>query len=276
MEFIRSVFTVVRSDGKLLKAENAIVLRSMIGKLLHDSSCFAPERKCDSCSFSSNCFYSLLFETPRSCISEDLRIKGVHPFRVYINSGKIFLVTFDGKDKTHEILSNIIEESGKTGLILNKNRVFFRLEDQKTENGQWAFGSSETYNGRILVSFNTPVRFKVHNEFTSDFRTEELFNCFLRRAKEIEGRYGQPILETIFFKVPLAFSILEKNLYWVDWSHYSSRQKSAMQLGGLVGSLLLEGEFIPEAMSLLEFNQLCGIGKNTIFGLGESKFYKIV
>jgi len=61
----------------------------------------------------------------------------------------------------------------------------------------------------------------------------------------------------------------KKNLHWIELKRYSARQKSNMKLGGVVGDLIIKGEFNDFEISLLEFIDLFNIGKNISFGLGK-------
>ena len=58
------------------------------------------------------------------------------------------------------------------------------------------------------------------------------------------------------------------DLKWIDWTRYSRRQKSTMQLGGLTGSVTFRGD-IAEFLPLLDFCTQVHIGKQTSFGLGR-------
>jgi hypothetical protein len=55
---------------------------------------------------------------------------------------------------------------------------------------------------------------------------------------------------------------------WHDWTRYSSRQRQAMTLGGLVGKVELEGDIAPFA-DVLARGQWLHVGKNATFGLGH-------
>ena len=70
-----------------------------------------------------------------------------------------------------------------------------------------------------------------------------------------------------------SINIAEKSLKWRDAQHWSARQKASMELGGLAGTLKLEGRFSPLDQAVLEFGRIAGAGKNTIFGLGQMDFW---
>ncbi len=58
------------------------------------------------------------------------------------------------------------------------------------------------------------------------------------------------------------------DLRWLDWERWSQRQNAAMKLGGLVGTLTLEGDVAPFA-PLLRAAEVLHAGKGATFGLGK-------
>jgi len=60
----------------------------------------------------------------------------------------------------------------------------------------------------------------------------------------------------------------EKNLTWLDWTRYSSRQQQKMSLGGVVGTWRLAGRLAPFAR-LLQLGEWLHVGKEATFGLGR-------
>ena len=65
----------------------------------------------------------------------------------------------------------------------------------------------------------------------------------------------------------LNLSVRAEGLRWFDWGRYSQRQQQEMQLGGLLGSVHLQGDLAPFAQ-LLHLGQWLHVGKNASFGLG--------
>ena len=67
-------------------------------------------------------------------------------------------------------------------------------------------------------------------------------------------------------------STVEQNLTWFDWERHSTRQKTTMRLGGLIGRITYAGNLAP-FRPLLEAGEIAHAGKGTSFGLGR---YRIV
>lgn len=59
----------------------------------------------------------------------------------------------------------------------------------------------------------------------------------------------------------------QRDVVWHDWTRYSSRQHSAMTLGGVMGTWHLP-QLAPVWLPLLTLGQWLHVGKNTVFGLG--------
>ncbi len=57
-----------------------------------------------------------------------------------------------------------------------------------------------------------------------------------------------------------------------DFSRYSQRQQTEMELGGIVGRFILTGGLRASDLSMLEAGRLFHVGKNTVFGLGQMNF----
>ena len=96
----------------------------------------------------------------------------------------------------------------------------------------------------------------------------------LRRVLEISFFYlPEAQLDWEFHDLLVKASDIEitgKNLHWQDRSRYSNRQDTAMQLGGFVGEIVLEGDLAPFS-HLLRICEVIHVGKGTTFGLGKIK-----
>jgi hypothetical protein len=61
---------------------------------------------------------------------------------------------------------------------------------------------------------------------------------------------------------------VEQDLKWFDWERYSSRQRTTMRLGGLVGRVTFEGG-LASFRPLFAAGEVAHAGKGTSFGLGR-------
>lgn len=58
-------------------------------------------------------------------------------------------------------------------------------------------------------------------------------------------------------------------LAWHDWDRYSKRQQRKVTLGGLLGTLDIEGEIDAGLAALLRAAEILHVGKGATFGLGK-------
>lgn len=98
--------------------------------------------------------------------------------------------------------------------------------------------------------------------------------CLARRAKTLCLLYGTYDESFDYYIEENRILLTERNCTWQDFSHYSSRQKDAMSLGGAVGNFKLSGTFTLFEQSLFDFAKIANAGKNTNFGLGQINFWK--
>lgn len=149
------------------------------------------------------------------------------------------------------------------------NTDFILAEDEEILNRDRNVGAESA--SEILVNLKSPLRFKVEGKYTMDFTAQDFMNCLLRRAKTLCSLYGDiSEEEKSLWSLPCEnISMNERNLRWIDLRHYSARQKTAMDLGGAVGTFKLRGNFSETERSLLKLAEAAGAGKNTNFGLGQ-------
>jgi len=123
----------------------------------------------------------------------------------------------------------------------------------------------------LTVTFQTPLRLKQHNQLQEALPFHLLIRAALRRLATLEQYYadGEPALDYRgLIRQAEGVVTLSSHCRWLDLERYSSRQKTAMFLGGLVGSTCYSGDldvFLP----ILRYCQQTQLGKQTTFGLGQ-------
>ncbi len=126
--------------------------------------------------------------------------------------------------------------------------------------------------GSITLRFVTPLRIKVRHQLTDRPRFRDLAFHMLRRVLEMAHWHVPGAAVDWNFQSLLqrceGVSIAGSDLRWLDWERWSQRQNTAMKLGGLVGTLTLEGDLAPFA-PLLRTAEVLHAGKGATFGLGK-------
>ena len=278
------------------------ILRSMMGKNLRSMCCISKKSTCSDCLYNKTCAYSYLFETilPQDNSTLPGRNRGSHPFSFSQkqNSGwkkeienLEFTLTLFGKaiDYLPYIYASFVR-AGKDGIF--KSRTKFEITkvccngkniligenklNTDFECCEWK-GSENVFEQHtekeVLVELRSPLRFKVNGKYTKDFSAVDFMKCLYRRAKTLCQLYGEFDLQFDEYILSKSIIIEEKALIWRDTLHYSARQKTAMELGGSMGSFKMKGFFSDFEISLLELAKIAGAGKNTNFGLGQLDYW---
>ncbi|HEY7302183.1 MAG TPA: CRISPR system precrRNA processing endoribonuclease RAMP protein Cas6 [Xanthobacteraceae bacterium] len=131
--------------------------------------------------------------------------------------------------------------------------------------------------GAITLKITTPLRLQSqgHPVPQEKLRPRMLFTALLRRASLLlELHAGLPPVGAQASRLAAAAERLtdERSLQWKDWTRFSSRQKHAMTLGGVVGEWRLSGD-LEELLPWFWLGQWLHVGKETTMGMGK---YSIV
>lgn len=126
---------------------------------------------------------------------------------------------------------------------------------------------------RVLVRLLTPLRIRRggHLVGVSQFDFHAFLGGLLRRISLLTYFFGDERLETGFaglLRRAASISTMKRELRWHAWTRYSSRQKAALRMDGIVGSFELEGAGLDEFWPYLWLGQWTHAGKGTSMGLG--------
>ena len=99
-----------------------------------------------------------------------------------------------------------------------------------------------------------------------------LFGQLLRRLGMLTQFHTDVPLKTDFRALTAAAGavpLVRQDLRWQDWTRYSSRQETTMQMGGLLGHFELDGgQALAPFWPCLWLGQWTHAGKGTALGLG--------
>ena len=255
--------------------------------------------------YNKTCAYAFLFETilPQENNVVPGRDRASHPFAFTQGRGDVgkavndfdFEITLFGKaiDYPPYIYAAFVR-AGKKGLfkeripftvqrvIANQKDILISSEQLDTSVSPLIYedfasdeqSNSAVKNGEILVELKSPLRFKVNGKYTSNFSARDFMSCLFRRMNTMCSLYGQTdSSQDNNFSANENIQITDRNLHWNQNSHYSARQKNAMELGGVTGTFKLYGSFTEQDLRLFEFAKISNAGKNTNFGLGQLDFW---
>ena len=277
------------------------VFRSVIGYHLRKMCCIARDVECASCMFNASCIYGLTFESivPKDNTVVAGRDRVSHPVIIscddFIGKGRntfvlnlIFLGAAishfpyffyalkkageDGisKERVQYKVSDIVELSnsgGKRSLMTDDEHVITRMEPDIWE---YKPETEATAEANFAVTLVSPLRYNVQGKEARRIVAAEFAMCLHRRAQVLCSQYGSSD-HAGGYEFSGDWAVTEHNVGWRYFRHYSARQKTAMRIGGMLGSFVLSGMFTAYERALLNFAQLFHGGKSTNFGLGKLK-----
>ncbi|HEX4965059.1 MAG TPA: CRISPR system precrRNA processing endoribonuclease RAMP protein Cas6 [Thermoanaerobaculia bacterium] len=127
-------------------------------------------------------------------------------------------------------------------------------------------------DGAVGLRFETPLRIKVRDHLSDRPTFRDLAFNMLRRILELAHFHVPGALIDWNFRPLLdraeSVHIGAADLAWHDWERFSQRQGTTMKLGGLVGTVTLEGDLTP-FVPLLRTVEVVHVGKGATFGLGK-------
>jgi len=141
---------------------------------------------------------------------------------------------------------------------------------------------------RHLIARKSFVTTDLHLRFTSPTRIVHqgsmvesrlsfavLLQSLVRRIAMLSYFHCDSRLEvpdwTAFTEKAANVTCNEDGLRWYDWERYSNRQQARIQMGGLVGDIVYQGDFTP-FWPYLALGEQVHVGKGGSFGLGRYEF----
>jgi hypothetical protein len=253
-------------------------IRGAFGYALKQVTCINPSFTCEGCFATPNCLYHQFYEKKNT----------FHPYRFDFTLGKqsyaFSLYLFD--DATMQ-LPYVVSALHKmlTQIGFGKERVTFQTFSMTLngvsilKNNQITLPSIppnvlqiDRAQEKIVLHLQTPLRMKKNNRFVRDVKDLELkdiVNSIYQRQMQLLGKGYKK------FPYNIEGKMVSTNIHYRELTRRSNRQKSTMNLGGLMGEITIEG-LNKESYEVLKVGELLGAGKSTVFGLGkiEVKYIK--
>ncbi len=289
------------------KVEGSVILpvfsgsawRGAFGHALKKTVCVVRDTPCYDCMLKTSCAYSYIFETPPPEKAEKMRKYNAspHPFVLQFplqqdnqsNRYKLNLIIYGHGQRFFPYITHAMRKAGQDGL--GSRRQVFELETitQITANKEKhiVFQQGQLYSQKsesgiaipempeiIAIKIHSPLRIKQqgHNLNSEHFNFAALFGNLLRRISMLTYFHTDEPLETDFADLTQRakqINFTHKNLKWFDWKRYSSRQKTEMNMGGVMGTLQLDSQGMEDFWPYLWLGQWTHAGKATSMGLGH-------
>lgn len=303
MNYLPLTFSCRLTSRAVFSSYKGSMLRGTLGTFLKKTCCTVRATDCRQCMLGTACVYPDLFfgrtvrgtgrydsltlpfvlvpgDTGRTEYEAgDMFTFGLHLFAYAIPFLPFFVHAFvlagrhgmgkraDGAQGTYE-LADIIWQG--TSVYDAAQQKVHTPQGEVLQLPQWT-GSTQGRTQRLAVTLTTPCRFKEGNRFAADLPFKQLVLLIVRRLRALWALEGTNVrYEDFHAMMTQAENVrtLSSTLAWTDWTRYSSRQKTSMQLGGLQGHIIYEGALAP-FLPFLATAEKVHLGKQTSFGLGE-------
>ena len=281
--------------------------RGMLGMNLKKTVCVTRYPVCDNCPLLYSCPYPQIFEHRPPLTSDKLK-RYTHAPNPYVlepsnsdfdHSGHSIRLGLVLIGKANQYLPYIVYSFDRIARHgLTNKRIKLELIDVQSEPLHTQDRSSSSkweviYEpGQPLVSKSpespmppqgteivkvqqiTPLRLKVKGDLVvaEEFSFRTFFGHLLRRLSLLSYFFSDTPLEVDFKELierSKAVRIHNQNLRWMDWTRHSSRQKTYLQMGGLIGSFELLGQEFQPFLPYLWAGQWTHFGKGCTMGLGR-------
>ena len=292
-------------DPAILPPFKGSTIRGAFGNALKKAICALRYQKCGDCILKPECLYVRIFETAESPPPAGSKIPTrPHPFvieppetnAIHFKSGDqlaftlllfgeanqklpYFIYAFDqmggagiGKKFSEGGGRFILETVGHhSGIIYQKSDGVLNPPNAGT---CLVLKNSAAYSqpvSKLSIRFLTPLRLKFQNHLTEDLPFHILTRSLLRRVSSLFEAFGGgepdlPYRELV--RKANEIKITHSALDWSEFRRYSSRQNTGMNMGGITGEVVYEGDLTPY-MPLVDFCEEIHIGKQTTFGFGK-------
>ena len=244
-------------------------LRGAFGVSLKKVVCINPSYTCEGCFAKESCLFYDFFEARnrahRYRFDFDLNPKN-YDFSLYLFE--------EATEKLPYVLSAIHKMLTEQGLGVKREKFTI---DTITCNGKKVYDNGnfdlsdvtpQRFNVDeipecITLSLSTPLRMKYQNRLlTRKPPLEPLLYSIQNRLNEIKN----------LPKTKLAFEphYHEKRaqVTFLDQTRRSNRQKTKLQIGGIVGEIVYD-HIDEKSVILLKLGEILGVGKQTVFGMGK-------
>jgi hypothetical protein len=272
--------------------------RGALGHALKRTVCVVRNTPCNQCLLQNACAYSYIFETPPPANSEKMRkyTAAPHPFVLQLDQAiaenpeqySLNLILFGHGQRYLPYLIQALKTAGEDGIGASRQPLqllkidhISHNQDATTiyQNGSLAPQANNAdidippMPNSIEITLHTPVRIKQDgkNLTAASFNFGAFFNTLLRRISLISYFHTDTPLETDFAGLSQQARTIQFNsqqLKWYDWTRFSSRQKTEMNMGGVVGTLQLNMAGLENFWPYLWLGQWTHLGKGTSMGMG--------
>lgn len=274
-----------------------LALRGGFGQAFRRVACSCPYEECHHCPLKETCSYSYIFATspppsslrlkkfqeiPRPFILEPL---SPSRFRVVLVGRAVaylpyFIVSFRelgiagiGKPRTRFRLIRVMARKGEC------QELIYHTDDGMIRRLKLSYSFADFKAGpvpaELKIQFLTPTRILKAGRLQRQPDFACLFQRLLERISNLAYFHCGEELKVDFpslLNQAERIETIHSDLHWQDLTHYSSRQRTRLKLGGFVGTATYKGNF-KRFIRFLRLGEHLHLGKGATYGFGK---YRIV
>lgn len=278
-------------------AFSASAWRGCLGHHLKRTVCMMRgQSSCQSCMLRQHCVYTQVFEVMPDANAQKMRwhqdlpvpyvLNPQHAQHLQVGDTACLHMLLLGKASVH--LPFILHALGREPLQIGHGHLQLDHVDVESPTGsqQWqpcyvkgqlldvqsSSPSVPKAPQHIIIELNTALRLRKENRYVrpEQLQFRDFMSPLLRRVSMLHDLYGDGSID-IDHRALLAkaeqVDIHHKVLRWKDDMRYSSRQKTTMKTGGLMGSFQVSD--IADFWPYLWHGKWFHVGKNTSMGQGR-------
>lgn len=304
LSLVRFLFEFEAIEALRLPAYAGSAWRGLLGYGLRRAACVTRQPVCDGCLLQSSCVYSTVFEPLESRDLAGRRYSASpHPFvlevdpfvpRMVASGDRLRLgINLMGQAVDQvPYLIHAMQFAGRHGLGRDRRRFaligLYREDVLGSERWRQVYNSvSGSYSApqgagsaacpqaptAARIRLLSPLRIKRHNHLVgaSEFEAADLLRNLCARLSLLSNLYGenQSVLNWRCLRAAAEEVRLDEiQLRWHQFTRFSSRQNTLMQMDGLCGEFVLHGPGFKTFWPALWIGQWLHVGKGTSFGLG--------
>ena len=275
------------------------MLRGAFGHALRHLSCMTKMPDCKTCMLYRSCPYPLVFEHPPQASqfqkfdnipnpyiieppplgNKIYQVGEVLSFNMVLMGQAMAQLPLSifawqralqqglGKERSRARLLNVVVEPNQP----HAQAVYNALEGNAVQAYQASVPPMLAQTDSLTLQFVTPLRIQKQGTILSrEMTARDVLGALLRRyflLLEFHGEdYHAPDFAALIAQAQQV--ACEVDLRWCDWQRYSDRQQQAMNLGGVLGRVVLRGD-LSAFLQMLQAGQWLHIGKETTFGMGQ-------
>lgn len=304
IKFSTFLFNIRPKEEIILNKFVGTTIRGGFGYSFKKVVCLFKEKtNCGDCVLSRDCAYSLIFESKLQKEQSSLKTSEIPRPYIFDTSTtykqrytkeEIFSLKLTLIGKAIQYLPYFflsIQKLGESGFgyrrknftineVIQKYPVekrIYSIETQiltRPDTGFLHLDQSSEQNKEIdelTIKFLTPARIKYNGSFISILEFHQFIRSLVHRLTFLAEHWCDTYIEYDWKNLIASaekIKIKKCDTIWLDLERYSSRQKTKMKMGGIVGEITYKGN-IELFLPLIYLGSHLHTGKNTTFGLGQ-------